>query len=554
MTRTGILAILCACIVFPILAGPQEDRDRAIANAVAVQTALVQGRDALQARNYRTAVTVLENQIAHIDGNREYLEALRTAYRGYIGELRQAKKEADAQIYVNRLAIIDPTVMAESKPAPAASPAISTQMAYPSRPAIAEQPALTPPLRTPVAVIEESKAAPAPQPEAPNRGMIVRGVAADPFSYDNSTLKQAKSLLQRAEDAFFGERYDEAGKLYEQANQVDRSVVVPSKEQWAYCKFKSVVEQLNRASNSLPTLADLERDVHQAMSMAPRMDNFGKDLLHKIQDRRNGAGADAAPAVDVRHQKGDTGWSLAETTNFRIYHKMTRDMADQTARVAERTRIDMLRKWFGETEADWNPKCDIVVHASGEEYSRTTGVNSSLPGHSTTHSDGGRVISRRIDVHSDNPNMLVAILPHETTHVVLAGKYGEQTVPRWADEGMAVLTEPREKIDRHLQMLPKHMQERQLFNVRELMQMNDYPQARSVGPFYAQSVSLVEYLVNQKGPREFTEFMRDGLRGGYEPALKRHYNIQSFGDLEQRWTQSTFPGQATPTGVAERSR
>ena len=376
----------------------------------------------------------------------------------------------------------------------------------------------------------------------------------DPFSYDNSTHKEAKTYLQRAEEAFLGERWTDAGRLYEQANQVDQSVVAGSRDNWAYCKLHSVWEQLKLAPNNIPSFNDMEREVRQAMSMAPRMVDVGKNLLRDIQAYRNYASADTAPAPAVRHQGGNGGgWALAETTNFRIYHKMPRDKAEQTARVVERTRTDMLRKWFGETEADWNPKCDVIVHASAEEYARVTGANTSLPGHSTTHAEGGRMLIRRIDVHSDNPNMLIAVLPHETTHVVLAGKFSDTEVPRWADEGMAVLTEPRDRIDRHLQGLPAHQANQQLFSVRELMQMNDYPRSRSVGAFYAQSVSLVEFLVNQKGPREFTLFLRDGQRGGYESALKRHYDFKSFSDLEQRWTQSTFRDNATPTGVAQRS-
>ena len=102
MARIGLLTLLCACLLSPVLAGPEEDRDQALANAVAVQTALLQGRDAMQARNYRAAVTVLEAQILHIDGNREYLEALRDAYRGYVSELRSAKNEKETQIYLRR--------------------------------------------------------------------------------------------------------------------------------------------------------------------------------------------------------------------------------------------------------------------------------------------------------------------------------------------------------------------------------------------------------------------------------------------------------------------
>ena len=72
------------------------------------------------------------------------------------------------------------------------------------------------------------------------------------------------------------------------------------------------------------------------------------------------------------------------------------------------------------------------------------------PGHSSIRTDGPRVLSRRIDLHcGDVPNLLAAVLPHETTHVTLAGQFGDRPVARWADEGMAVLTEPREKVERH---------------------------------------------------------------------------------------------------------
>src|SRR5207245_1234603 len=154
--------------------------------------------------------------------------------------------------------------------------------------------------------------------------------------------------------------------------------------------------------------------------------------------------------------------------NFRVFHNQSRDLAEQTARVAEKSRADMARKWLGELEPDWNHQCDIVLHATTEDYSRTTGKHSSLHGHSTIQSDGGRVLSRRIDLHCDDTSMLTAVLRHETTHVVVAGKLGDYAVPRWADEGMAVLSEPRDKIDSHLRGLPSYRTGRQLFGVRQL--------------------------------------------------------------------------------------
>jgi len=205
----------------------------------------------------------------------------------------------------------------------------------------------------------------------------------------------------------------------------------------------------------------------------------------------------------------------------------------------------MIRKWFGDNPGPWTPRCDIYLFATAQDYSKTTGVPATSPGHSTMQSEGDHVTSRRIDLHCDDPNMMIGVLPHETTHVVLAGRFGNHPVPRWADEGMAVLAEPRDRIERHLHNLPKHRADRHLFGTGQLMKLNDYPDPRYIGPFYAQSVSLVEFLSERNGHSVFAKFLRDGLDNGYEQALQRHYGIQSFNELEQMWLQHTFAGATT---------
>jgi hypothetical protein len=158
-----------------------------------------------------------------------------------------------------------------------------------------------------------------------------------------------------------------------------------------------------------------------------------------------------------------------------------------------------------------------------------------------------------MDLRCDHADLLGAVLPHETTHVVVAGKFGPSPVPRWADEGMAVLTEPKDKIDRHLRKLPRYRQDQMLLSVRQVMQLNDYPDAHYVGAFYAESVSLVDYLSREKGPQEFALFLREGLQGGYEAALQRHYGIHDFNELDQRWRKFAFGEGASAAGVAERT-
>ncbi len=513
MARDGLFAFGCAVAIVvagPLvrgLASPEEDRESAITTALAVQTAMQQGRDHLLRGNYRAAVTVLESQVSRISGSQAYLDLLAQAYRGYIKELRLANQDALAQTYQKRLSIIDRGADPIPPPAP----------------------------KKPVA--PETNPAPAPA----RATVTARGSISD-----EPDKRQAHDLVARAEREFHDRHYGEARLLFEQAHGSDEKSTDGCHDRWAYCKLYHVVEQINQPPAGGPEWSVLEAEVRQALQLAPRLEGYGKQLLDEIAKGRNGS---AGPAVAVRHfERNAEGWYRADTANFRVFYRQSRELAEQVAGVAERTRLAMHRKWFGGTPEEWNPKCDIFLHASAQDYTQATGVPGNSPGHSSIRTESGRVVGRRIDLHVDNPNMLIAVLPHEATHVVLAGQFGGYAVPRWADEGMAVLTEPRDKVERHLQNLGRCRDEQQLFSVHDLMQMNDYPEPRRISAFYAESVSLVDFLSNQRGPQVFAQFVRDGLRGGYETALQKHYGYRDFNDLQQRWRQFAF-GDA-PTGVA----
>src|SRR5262245_29449464 len=109
MAKEGLFPFLCAGVLSAALslsgvprAAAGDDPNSGIATTLAVQTALQQGRDLLLRGNHQAAVHVLEGQLSRINGNREYLAALRDAYRGYVKELRLANQEATAQLYLQR--------------------------------------------------------------------------------------------------------------------------------------------------------------------------------------------------------------------------------------------------------------------------------------------------------------------------------------------------------------------------------------------------------------------------------------------------------------------
>jgi hypothetical protein len=532
MARDGLRLLVCAGLLLSAGAPParaqagDDAEGRKFLGQLAVQRALEEGRARLKRGDFAGAVAVLECQVSRINGSHEYLDALRDAYRGLVRDLVQAGRAAEAGRYQERLDALDPP--AGVKAAPAARPTVTE-----GRP---------------------QGAAPAPT--------AVRGQSADgpddPFAAGNAReAPPGRALLEKAEKEWSGRHYDAAGRLYEQVARAEPALLDGCRDRWAYCKLCGVADALNRPGAGPGAGQDLEREVRLAMSLAPQLDGVGKDLLRKIQERRGQArgqapDADEAAAAEVRHLPRQGGWSVAETANFRILHNQPREVVEQVARVAEATRSAMIRKWFGDPNPAWSPRCDLVLHATAQDYSQATGVPPASPGHSTMHTEGERVVSRRIDLHCDDPNMFVGVLPHETTHVVLAGRFGGAAVPRWADEGMAVLAEPRERIERHLRNLPRHRQNHELFPVGQLMRLDAYPDPRYVGSFYAESVSLVEFLSREKGPREFAVFLREGLQGGYEPALQRHYGYRSFAELEAAWQQYAFGGPSSGPAVAGR--
>jgi hypothetical protein len=328
-------------------------------------------------------------------------------------------------------------------------------------------------------------------------------------------------------------------------------------ERYAYCILHRVVSQLKEAPANEATFEELENQINDAKLLAkgnPQMADFAQEVLGQVYDRRaRGPGSkEPSKGGTVRHlAKSPDGWQVAESANFRVLHNQSRTMAEDVARVAERTRTEVQKKWFGETGDNWKSPCEIRLYATAQEYAKATGESETSPGHCNLSSDGA---VRQIHLHCDDANMLTAVLPHEATHAVLSGQFGDKHLPRWADEGMAVLTEPREKIDRYLARLPDFARQQQLFTVRQLLQQEDWPDARKITAFYAQSVSFVGFLSEKNGPQAFTRFLRESRRLGYEKALHQVYGFKDLNELEQEWRRYAFRDTAKPAagGIAER--
>ncbi len=232
-------------------------------------------------------------------------------------------------------------------------------------------------------------------------------------------------------------------------------------------------------------------------------------------------------------------WHIVETANFRLLCYGQHPASRQTAEHCEQLRAELTARWFTDRPAaDWSPKCDLVLHPSDASYLREVGPD----GRSTLASAlvdrrGGRIAVRRVDVRASQGNWQNSALAHELVHVILADRFAPEALPRWINEGAAILADSPEKRQRHRRDLRQAVAAGEHFRLAELLALSDYPPRGRWRTFYDQSADLVEYLVKQQGYTRFATFVEMSLEHGYDRATHTVYGC-GLPELERRWQSS----------------
>src|SRR5579871_1221062 len=108
----------------------------------------------------------------------------------------------------------------------------------------------------------------------------------------------------------------------------------------------------------------------------------------------------------------------------------TAEIARQVAERAEKIRREQARLWLGRELATLQPRGRISVRIS----------EGAPRGASTFKFHEGELLGQSVELHGPLERILSGVLPHEMAHTLFAQHFG-CPVPRWADEGGAILCE-----------------------------------------------------------------------------------------------------------------
>ena len=233
------------------------------------------------------------------------------------------------------------------------------------------------------------------------------------------------------------------------------------------------------------------------------------------------------------------GWTIAESPNFRCRCQLPEADARRLAVCCETWRARLRKVWLSEPDdGNWRVKCEVQLHSNRDAYNHTLNrAGDTSVGSTMIRFDQGRPVLRKIDVRRDASDWSNAALPHELTHVILADRFGGRALPRWADEGIAMLSESQEKHRERLVNLKETLRSRPTFRITDLTLTQRLPGPQLRDAFYGQSVGLVSLLVRRSTPARFADFLLAADRLGLDRALREHYQLDGVAGLQHQWDQ-----------------
>lgn len=230
-----------------------------------------------------------------------------------------------------------------------------------------------------------------------------------------------------------------------------------------------------------------------------------------------------------------TKWNNLNSTHFIVYYKKAqRDFIDQVIerlenyydRIADDLGFRRFEFWL------WENRAKIYIYDDNSDYQASTGQ---------PYWSGGfaNINEKIIHTYPNATGFFDTILAHEMGHIIFREFVGfnNPAVPFWLDEGVASYQE-RARLATANQIVREAINRNSFIPLEKLSTMNPHfiLDKEVVNLFYAEAVSIVDYLIKQFGKDNFVLFcqrLRD--KKNLEEAFRITYSFKNLQELNQAW-------------------
>ncbi len=225
-------------------------------------------------------------------------------------------------------------------------------------------------------------------------------------------------------------------------------------------------------------------------------------------------------------------WKELKGRHFVIYYKSSpRDFIKTVLDSAEDYYYTIIDD-FGFTRDKiwtWDERVKIYIYDSQDDY---------ITGAKQAHWSAGSTMlgSKTIRTFPSAHGFFDSLLPHELGHIIFRDYVGfESKIPLWFDEGVAMYQEKAKRWGSN-QLVSQAIKEKTFKNLSELTLTRKSTQ-EDVNLFYAESASIVYYLISEFGSFRFQNFCRNLKKGlSFNRSLKKaYYRFSNVEQLNKAW-------------------
>mgnify|MGYP001574246024 CR=1 FL=1 len=241
--------------------------------------------------------------------------------------------------------------------------------------------------------------------------------------------------------------------------------------------------------------------------------------------------------------RGASDVQTVETENFVVAYRdrkggdKAREKCEEILRLAARDLAG------GRGILPFQKKCILRIYDGRAEYLARTGQPAWSEGVSTVRSKGGELVGHVIETYGDSPDFVQTVLSHEIGHVAFAAAAGYVSdLPLWLQEGMAVRQERGPRVRRIRELARAGARTGSAFPIEYLLEMYSYPQSpEATDMFYAQSLSVVDFLVERFGMARIVEWskrLKDIPPPERPKSLLDEFDFREMTRFEKDWKAS----------------